>query len=71
MRYVVATCLISTTWAPRQAPTAWYLVIERTTNVSSDWKIRFGTDNKDIATRECSRLNDDENRERLQEREQT
>jgi hypothetical protein len=56
VRFVVATVMVP--WGKLAYP--WYLVIERTTNVSSDWKIRLGTDDKDLAQRECARLNNGE-----------
>lgn len=57
-RFVMATCLVASPWSNNPMP--WYLVIERTTNVSSDWKIRCGTDDKAVAERELSRLNREE-----------
>lgn len=57
MRFVLGTVLL-----PFNGGTyAFYIVIERKTNVARDWQIRFGTDDKDIAQRELNRLNRVEN----------
>jgi hypothetical protein len=67
MRFLLGTVYISLPWNPKLT-SPWYLVIERTSNVSSEWRIRLGTDDKELAVRECSKLNDNENRAALQER---
>lgn len=65
MRYLLGVVYIAVPWNEKLT-SPWYLVIERTTNVSSDWKIRMGTDDKAAAERELKRLNREEETHEVQ-----